>query len=389
MPTLTLNCPIHNSFRVQQIAGMFDMQIDDHASRHIKFDHPDLDNDWRIGLIVGPSASGKTTAARHLFGKAAIRNPTWPKNAAIIDGLGNHPIKKITHALTAVGFGSPPSWLKPYQVLSTGEKLRANLARCLLNARAKPVVFDEFTSVVDRTVARIGSAAVAKAIQSDYLPCRFVAVTCHDDITPWLRPDWTLEMPLGQVTRKRPRRPNLKLDVVPCRQDLWQTFSQYHYLSGSLNTASRCFVTLWRNKPIAFCATLPLIGRKNRRRISRLVTLPDYQGIGVGSATLQAVAQYHRAEGHRVNITTSHSAMINHLRRNPTWQTIDVKPTGTHASKRFRDSCRDSIGRAVVSFEYVPVGTGRRTVPESSGSISPQPPVRTSVHLGYPADAYT
>ena len=378
MPTLTLNCPIQDSFRVQQIAGIFDMQVTDQATRRITFDTPDLDADWNIGLIVGPSGSGKSTVTRHLFGEAALRKPFWRKDAAVIDCLGNHPIKTITHALTAVGFGSPPSWLKPYHFLSTGEQLRANLARSLLNANAGPVVFDEFTSVVHRTVARVGSATVAKAIRSGHFKCRFVAVTCHDDVIPWLAPDWILDMTTGQVTTKRPRKPSFKLNVVPCEQALWQTFAQHHYLTGSLNWASRCFVTLWKNEPVAFCASLPLIGRKNRRRISRLVTLPDYQGIGIGSATLQAVAQRHRSEGHRVNITTSHSAMIDHLRRNPSWRTIGVKPTGTHASKRFRDSCRDSIGRAVVSFEYVVgcVSTHRKTqCPIISLNGKPKPTV--------------
>ena len=352
MPTLNLTCPIQNSFRIQQIAGIFDMPVADQATHHITFEPPDLAADWRIGLIVGPSGSGKSTVARHLFGEAAVHKHRWPRETAVIDSLGKHPIKTITHALTAVGLGSPPSWLKPCHVLSTGEQLRANLARALLNAGPRTVVFDEFTSVVHRTVAHIGSATVANAIRSDHFNCRFVAVTCHDDIIPWLAPDWTLDMTTGKVTTKRPRKPNINLDVVPCKQALWQTFAQHHYLSGSLNNASRCFVARWRKKPVAFCASLPLIGHKNRRRISRLVTLPDYQGIGVGSAILRAVAKQHRSEGYRVNITTSHPAMINHLRRNPSWRTVDVKPTGTQASQRFRNSCRDSFGRAVVSFEY-------------------------------------
>jgi ABC-type ATPase involved in cell division len=383
MPTLTLNCPIQDSFRVQQIAGMFDMQVADQATRQLTFNSPELESDWRVGLITGPSGSGKSTVARHLFEEAAIRKLSWRKDAAVIDCLGKHPIKTITHALTAVGFGSPPSWLKPYPVLSTGEQLRVNLARALLNANGKPVVFDEFTSVVHRTVARVGSATIAKAIRSGHFRGQFVAVTCHDDIAPWLAPDWILDMTSGQVTTRRKRIPSIKLNVVPCDRALWKSFAHHHYLTGSLNSASRCFVALWRNKPVAFCATLPLIGRKNRRRISRLVTLPDYQGIGIGSATLQAVAQRHRAEGHRVNITTSHPAMIDHLRRNPSWRTVDVKPTGTHASKRFRSSCRDSIGRAVVSFEYVPVGTGRRTVPEPLGCIPLLAPVRISTHFSW------
>ena len=49
--------------------------------------------------------------------------------APSIDGLGERPIKEITGLFTAVGFSSPPSWVKPYQVLSNGEQFRCDLAR--------------------------------------------------------------------------------------------------------------------------------------------------------------------------------------------------------------------------------------------------------------------
>ncbi len=104
---------------------------------------------------------------------------------------------------------------------------------------------------------------------------------------------------------------------------------------------------------MAFCATVSLIGRKNRWRISRIVTLPDYQGIGIGTAVAEAVAELHRAEGHRVNVTASHPAVIAHCRRSPRWRTVGVKKTGSQATRKFIENYRGSAGRAVVSFEYV------------------------------------
>jgi len=164
--TLDLTCPVHDSFRVQQVAGMFDVPIAERALRQIEVEVPDLNSDWRIGLIVGPSGSGKSSAARHVFGDGmAVREP-WPEDRAVVDCFGERSVREITGALTAVGFSSPPNWIKPYGVLSTGEQFRCDLARALLTGAETDdrggngppvVVFDEFTSVVDRTVAQIGA----------------------------------------------------------------------------------------------------------------------------------------------------------------------------------------------------------------------------------------
>jgi len=52
--------------------------------------------------------------------------------------------------LSAVGLNSVPSWCRPYHVLSNGEQFRARMA-AMLNSDTS---FDEFTSVVDRTIAK-------------------------------------------------------------------------------------------------------------------------------------------------------------------------------------------------------------------------------------------
>jgi GNAT superfamily N-acetyltransferase len=112
-------------------------------------------------------------------------------------------------------------------------------------------------------------------------------------------------------------------------------------------------MALWDGVPVAFCATLSLLGRKNRRRVSRIVTLPDYQGIGIGMALAETVAELNRREGFRLNITASHPAVIAHCRHSPRWRAIGVKKTGSRNAGRFVKNYRGSAGRAVVSFEYV------------------------------------
>jgi GNAT superfamily N-acetyltransferase len=386
---VTVNCPVFESFRVQQVGGMFDVPVATRAAERFRLDVPELDDDWQIGLVVGPSASGKTTIARKMFGDELYQSRDWPRDRAVVDGLGDRPIKEITRLFTAVGFNSPPSWIKPYHVLSGGEQFRCDLARALAWANAReeggrekrggreettcsdspvpapssplpaprslpPIVaFDEFTSVVDRNVARIASAAVAKAVRRGIARCRFVAITCHYDVTDWLQPDWVIDMATSTFTRRCLQRPPIRLEVFRCRRGAWSLFARHHYLSGQLGKRVRCYLALWEGEPVAFCATVTLIGHKNRWRISRIVTLPDYQGVGIGTSVMEGVAELHREQGHRVNCTASHPAMIAHWRRSPRWRTIGVKKTGSAGAKRFVRGYRGSGGRAVVSAEYV------------------------------------
>jgi GNAT superfamily N-acetyltransferase len=110
---------------------------------------------------------------------------------------------------------------------------------------------------------------------------------------------------------------------------------------------------MWHDVPVAFCAVLPLVGYRGRRRISRIVTLPDYQGIGIGMRLAEAVAALLRAEGLRVNVTASHPALIAHCRRSPLWRLVQVLKTGSRKIHEFISGYRGSLGRAVVSFEFV------------------------------------
>lgn len=387
MPTIetTVTCPVHDSFRVQQVGGMFDVPLQERSSETFCATIPSPEESWSIGLIVGPSGSGKSTIARQAFGSEAddaspgcsIDTSTeWPRDRAVIDCFDEQlSTKAITRLLTSVGFSSPPSWLKPYHVLSGGERFRCDLARSLSrglmdrdNTRSDDdaldntdshssgdpiVVFDEFTSVVDRTVAQVGSAAVSKAIRRRHLHCRFVAVTCHYDVADWLEPDWVVDMADGAISWRCLRRPKLELQVHRCQRSAWPLFARHHYLSGSLSVAARCFVAVWNNRPVAFAATLPMIGHRGHWRISRLVALPDFQGIGVGMQLAVAVAQIHREEGHRLSVTASHPSLISHCQRSDDWRTRRIMKTGSRSHRVRNTTYCGSPRRAVVSFEYV------------------------------------
>lgn len=368
---VVVSCPVYDSFRVQQVAGMFDVPLQEKCTERFAVELPDRGEPWEVGLIVGPSGSGKSTVARQFFADELYGEAHWPEDKAVIDCFGELPVKQVVELFTAVGFSSPPSWVKPYQVLSCGERFRCDLARALSNAdfglrnadcanvdRSQSeiplVVFDEFTSVVDRTVAKACSTAIAKGIRRGNIPGRFIAVTCHYDVAEWLEADWVLDMATGRLERRRLRRPPVHVEIHRCRLAAWKLFARHHYLSGSLAVGARSYLATWEGEPVTFCATLPVITKRGHRRFTRIVTLPDYQGMGIGMKVVAAVASLHRQEGLRINVTSSHPALIRHCRHSDLWKTVNVKKTGTSRSSTARfGQYRSSAGRAVVSFEYV------------------------------------
>ncbi len=130
-------------------------------------------------------------------------------------------------------------------------------------------------------------------------------------------------------------------------------FKRHHYLSGQLSRSARCYLAHWNGTPVAFVAVLSLIGQLNHWRITRLVTLPDFQGIGIGMRVAEAIAQLYHEQGIRMNITGSHPAIIRHCQRSAHWRTVRINKTGSRPATDYKNNYRGSLGRAVVSFEYV------------------------------------
>lgn len=174
------------TFRTSKIQADFDVKFE-HSNEHFVGDI-DLPDEWQIGVIVGNSGTGKSTIAKELFSDCYIEHFDYTHNS-VIDDMPKCEMSEIEKMFYAVGFGSVPSWLKPYRVLSNGEKMRVDLARALLEN--DKICFDEFTSVVDRNVAETMCIATNKAIKRTNK--KFIAVSCHYDIINWLQPDWVFD----------------------------------------------------------------------------------------------------------------------------------------------------------------------------------------------------
>ncbi|MCS6851770.1 MAG: ABC transporter ATP-binding protein [Gemmataceae bacterium] len=346
--TVTVESDIVLSARVLQVAGLFDLKPTATTRLSWQVRLPLHEQPWHIGLIVGPSGCGKSTIARHVFGPGPAL-PPWPDERSILDAFpAGMSIKEIVALLSSVGFASPPAWLRPFRVLSTGQQFRASLARLLAHA-PDLAVMDEFTSTVDRTVAQVGSAALARTVRQRGQ--RFVAVTCHEDVTDWLQPDWVYAPATGTFTwRRLQRRPAIPLRVVRCRRQAWELFRAHHYLSHDLAPGAVCFLATWREQPVAFSAWVNHLTRGGGKREHRTVTLPDFQGVGIGMALSDYCASLWKGLGYRATSTTSHPAFVAARRRSPHWRML--RPASL-AAGRERSGVRHATTRLTAGFEYV------------------------------------
>jgi GNAT superfamily N-acetyltransferase len=346
---IRVSSPIVETPRVLQVRGLFDLPAAKTSALEWDVELPLAAKPWHVGLIVGPSGCGKSTVARALWPGMAARAADWPVDASVLDGFpAGLGIKDVTEILSSVGFSSPPAWLRPFHVLSTGQQFRVTLARLIAetvtaptSAARQPIVFDEYTSVVDRTVAHVGSAALEKVVRRKGL--QFVAVTCHEDVEPWLRPDWVYRPGEGAFQwRCLQCRPRIDLAVFRCKASAWGLFAPHHYLSGALLSSATCFLATWQDEPVAFSAWVPFFGAgPPRRREHRTVTLPDFQGVGIGNALSATIAAMWTALGYQATSTTTHPALIRARLRSPLWRMtrapslVGAGDVMRHASTRF------------------------------------------------------
>ena len=339
-------CADFNSYRAARVKSVFN--ADDGTTFTLAVDLPIEDTSWSLGVIVGPSGSGKTSIGHALWGgdKVADFDSGWPSDVPLIDAIApDGEFNQVTAALAAVGLGTVPTWLRPYRVLSNGEKFRANLARLICDPPSQ-VVVDEFTSVVDRQIAKFGALAFAKAWRRlDGRQC--VLLSCHYDIIDWLEPDWVYDTATGKYAgRGLWQRPRFELVIWQTDACYWPLFAPHHYLKLPLMIAATYYVGTVEGELVAHLGMSTRPGLREGRGC-RLVVMPEWQGAGVGLRFLNAICELWLQGENRYQkrmptlFHTSHPGLCAALRRQKRW--VQVSATLYGGSKRLS---RRSISRA-------------------------------------------
>lgn len=360
--------PIKKTAKVLQLQGLLD--IPESGFEKISWDvnMPIEDFDWNIGLIVGSSGSGKSTIIKELFPDSIVSGFEWSLDKSIVDDFpSNLSIKTVTQLLSSVGFNSPPNWLRPFCVLSNGEQFRVTMARALAEFPDLAVI-DEFTSVVDRTVAQVGSHAISKSVKR--LKQKLIAVTCHYDVIDWLEPDWVYDVSAQQFARGCLRRPKIELEIKRVGREFWQIFKKYHYLSAEINKSAHCYAAFYKNNPVCFVAVLSFPHATHSGwREHRLVCHPDFQGIGIGNAVSNFIASVYKGIGKPYYSVTANPALIYSRSRSHAWNLTRTAGLQSKMGKKSgTKGWKTAQSRLTVSFQFA--GHGNREEAKNFGLIS-------------------
>ena len=372
---LTFNIPIDEFTDITK--EIFDYEFTGNGEYYPWYINKEMFGKYNIGFIIGSSGSGKSTLLKSILENGSTSFYKWNKNNAVVSQFDN-PGDAIDR-LTSCGFNSIPDWVKPYEILSTGQKFRVDVAK-ILNDN---VAIDEFTSVVDRDTAKSTSNTISKYIKKRNFK-NIILVSGHSDIIPYLKPDWIINTDLGIFYSDIDDYSNIsnfcvnidktkfnekigefysdtvKLDVfkVPnyLKNDIWNIFGKHHYLISTLNLSAHAFVCFWEEKIVGFSAVLCQPGNiPNMWREHRLVILPQFQGLGIGTRLSDFIAEYYLSQGKRFISKSAHPRLGEYRTNSLLWRetsTNKKKPKKPENIQNF-NKIKIDYDRTCYSFEYV------------------------------------
>ncbi len=367
MRKISLKSDIINDEYTEYIYNTFDIQDQNNTAVEINVDPIFKINEkpWNIGLVYGNSGSGKTSIL-NLMGVQDRSKPCFKKDKSLISNFDWLTPKDATFLLTSMGLSSVPTWLRPFDKLSNGEQYRAELAWYVGREGDEVILIDEFTSVVDRDVAKAMSFALQKYVRRNNK--KIIIASCHMDIIEWLTPCWSYSPQKGgdleRPSYRLGSRPKVELTISRTESNTWDFFKKHHYLTEKVNKSCKFFLFEWNNKPVGIVAAInqPRKGNARGMGLSRTVVNPDFQGIGLGVAISEFTAAILSAEERDLYTKTISPALGEYRNKSEKWigTSFNGKAKkltdegGKYINRKARASyCHRYIGEVIHGYEDI------------------------------------
>jgi len=370
--------PLQSKVNLNEMTNLaqscFDYEFDG-TSLFYEFDEKYLPKNYNIGLIVGNSGTGKTSLLKYLGEEPSFE---WCNDEAIISHFSEK--EEAFERLFACGLNTIPDWVKPFFVLSNGQKYRANIAATINDN----IIYDEFTSNLDRATAYSLCAGVHK-----YVKDKNIKITCatnSKDIISLLKPDWVFDTNTGYLYEDgvipfessknygeyigefESKIGNIKVYKIrkEFKKEIWSQFKNTHYLTEEINLAAHMYVASYKEEMVAFNSALSQVGRQpNCWREHRLVVKPEYQNLQIGTKFSDFTGEFYIKNDKRYFSKSAHPKLGNYREKSKLW-----KPTSTNMkkynienkNKLNYNSFKYDTTRVCYSFEYV--GENPKPIPK-------------------------
>lgn len=183
------------------------------------------------------------------------------------------------------------------------------------------------------------------------------------------------------VNHRKGERPMIELTVRRVEPRVWRTlqFDKYHYLTADLNKSCKCLLFEWDGVPIGFVGILntPRKGIPYGCSISRMVILPDFEGLGLSRKIFDFCGGLVKSmcddeHDYRLYIKTAHRRFGESLGRNPNVRGTSFDGKGRDKrsadNKKYRNRltrvsyCKEYVGESVDGYDVLmkPIGELRK-----------------------------
>lgn len=361
---VVLKSDVFKTYRCSRAANSLDIDVEKKSVHELKIS-ADVTSEFNVGLILGASGSGKTSLAKKIYGPNCFKVFLDPELPVIEQFPKAMSYDECASVLAGVGLTSVPCWIRPVKTLSNGQKARAEAALAMCADETKEIVIDEWTSVVDRTVAKVMSHCVQK--QARRAGKRIVLLSCHYDVIEWLNPDWIIDCNKQSFTdrrllpeKERQRKEKLEFSIREIGRESWPYFSKYHYLSERFPGGEIYLYGLFEGKTqIGFQCFANYVARRKGNKVifhsNRTVIHPDYAGLGLGILLINESSRLLKAKMNvKIMAAFSSTPIYKAMKKQSCWRFLGSK-TIVGKQPRTLISATKSLRSNITqfSFEYI------------------------------------